>query len=174
VVHRAGSTHHGGARSCSRRVSGRACARLHESYTEGRQVLMSSSLTLRAHTNLRWLWLLVPGLAVFVSLRSFLVLQLLSAILLFAVLFVMLAALVAVFVALVVGFDRIIQWTLVALISLTRSFASWSCDVWMLPHHASCRPARQGTAESWPLSRSRQSGRLRQRPCQSRQHNNQN
>jgi hypothetical protein len=85
-------------------------------------------------------------MAVFVSLRSFLLLQLLSAIVLFAVLFVVLAALVAVFVALVVGFDHIIQWTLVALISLTRSFTSWSCDVRMLPHHASVAqrsPARR-------------------------------
>lgn len=76
--------------------------------------------SLRSFIDLRWLWLLAPGVAVFASLRSFLVLQLLSAILLFALLFVMLAVLIAVFVALVVGFDHVFQWTLVALASLTR------------------------------------------------------
>lgn len=80
----------------------------------------SLTLYLRAFIDLRWLWLLAPGVVVFASLRSFLVLQLLSAILLFALLFVMLAVLIAVFVALVVGFDHVFQWTLVALASLTR------------------------------------------------------
>jgi len=74
--------------------------------------------------NLRWLWLLVPAAVIVAAIQSFLVLQLLSAILLFAVLFLAFAAVVAVFLLLLVALDRILGWSLRALTPLGRSFRS--------------------------------------------------
>jgi hypothetical protein len=56
-----------------------------------------------------WLWLLVPTLAVLLSLRSYLTLELLSATLLFTVGFVILAAQIGTTVLLLVVVDRALE-----------------------------------------------------------------
>jgi hypothetical protein len=63
-----------------------------------------------APRNLKWLWLLVPAAVVLSSLRSFLVLQLLSALVLFAALFVILAVLAAGYVLLIVAADHVFEY----------------------------------------------------------------
>jgi hypothetical protein len=73
---------------------------------------------LAARRILKWLWLLVPTLVIFSSLRSYLILQLLSAMLLFMALFLFCGALLGAFLLVVVALDQLIQWSTVRLDSL--------------------------------------------------------
>ncbi|MGA7921592.1 MAG: hypothetical protein WCA38_18175 [Candidatus Acidiferrales bacterium] len=81
----------------------------------------SSTFLVRARRNFRWLWLLVPAVAILASLKSYLVLQQLSAVVLFTALFVIFAALIAVFLLLVVAIDHIFHLSMVALALIGRS-----------------------------------------------------
>jgi hypothetical protein len=90
----------------------------------------SWTFPLRAQKNFtRCLWLLAPAVAVLASLQSYLVLQLLSALLLFTALFVIFAALIAVFLLLLVAIGRVVQWGMVALAPTARSLQSSIGDV---------------------------------------------
>lgn len=91
---------------------------------------------LMARRNFKWLWLLVSVATVLVSFRSFLVLQLLSAMVLFALLFVILAALAALFVFLLLAVGYVLDWMMLALASIGRSFQSLIRDMGRLPMRA--------------------------------------
>ena len=74
-----------------------------------------------ARKNLKWLSLLGSALLVLASVRSYFVLQLLSATLLFALLFAILASLVASFTLLVIATDQLLEWAAAELASMLRS-----------------------------------------------------
>ena len=76
---------------------------------------------LTARKNLKWLSLLGSALLVLASLRSYFVLQLLSATLLFALLFAILASMVASFALLVIATDQILEWAAAEFASMLRS-----------------------------------------------------
>jgi hypothetical protein len=67
--------------------------------------------------NLKWLWLTAPALPVLAAVRSYFVLQLLSAGLLFTLLFATLAALTALFVLLLVAAYHALEWAAAQLVS---------------------------------------------------------
>jgi hypothetical protein len=92
--------------------------------------------SLMARRNFKWLWLLVPVATVLSSFRSFLVLQLLSAMVLFTLLFVILVFLAALFVFLLLAADCILDWMVLALASIGRSFQSLIRDMGKLPVRA--------------------------------------
>jgi len=71
------------------------------------------------------------------SFRSYLILQLLSAMILFATFFLFFAALIAVFLLVVVALDHLFQWSMVTLASIDRSLQSSLRDVGMLAMRAS-------------------------------------
>lgn len=79
---------------------------------------------MRAHRNVGWLWSLVPVVAILASLKNYVVLQLLSAVVLFTVFFVIFAALIAVFLLLLVAIDHIFQRSIVAIACIGRSVQS--------------------------------------------------
>ena len=72
-----------------------------------------SSLT--SCKNPKWLWLLVPSAMGLLSFESYLVLQLLSALVLFALLFASLAVLAGAFALCVIAADHLLQGTVDAL-----------------------------------------------------------
>lgn len=74
----------------------------------------------------------VPAVAILASLKSYLVLQLLSAVVLFTALFVTVAALIAVFLLLLVAIDHIFHLSMVALTLIGRSVQSSIRGVVML------------------------------------------
>ncbi len=96
--------------------------------------MFCNSLTflVRARRDFRWLWLPVPAVAILASLKSYLVLQLLSAVVLFTALFVTVAALIAVFLLLLVAIDHIFHLSMVALTLIGRSVQSSIRGVVML------------------------------------------
>ena len=92
---------------------------------------------LTARKNLKWLSLLGSALLVLASLRSYFVLQLLSAMLLFALLFAILASMVASFALLVIATDQILEWA-AARVRFNVALSQPSvCDVGSLPLRAS-------------------------------------
>ena len=92
----------------------------------------------------KWLWLLGPAAVVLSSLESYLVLQLLSALVLFTVVFAILAALAVGFALLTVALDCAFQWTIAALSSIGRSIHASFRDVGRSPMSAVGPPQLSG------------------------------
>ena len=91
----------------------------------------STTSLVRGRTNLGLLWLLVPVGAILSTLKSYFALQLLSAVLLFAVFFLMCVALIAAFLTILAMVDHIFRWAAVALASIWHSVQFSFSDVGM-------------------------------------------
>jgi hypothetical protein len=92
----------------------------------------SATFVLRLHGNCKWLWLLLSAGAIVALLHSFIVLQLLSAILLFAAFYVICAAVVGAFFVLLAALDRLFQWIVVAFVFIGRSLKSSFLQIEMM------------------------------------------
>lgn len=79
--------------------------------------------------NLKWLWLPATGLTVLASLRSDLVLQLLSAMAMFTLLFALVAALAVLIVLVLVEAVHVLEWAAAQFASTGRYLLSSACDV---------------------------------------------
>jgi hypothetical protein len=81
----------------------------------------SPALAVYFRRNVRWLWLLMPAAVVLDSLWSFLALQVLCAMLLFAACFLAFTAFIGAFLSLVLAADSFFAWLFSSLSSFART-----------------------------------------------------
>jgi hypothetical protein len=81
----------------------------------------SPALAVHFRRHVRWLWLLMPAAVALDSLWSFLALQILCAMLLFAAFFLAFAALIAAFLSIVLAIDSFLAWLSSSLFSHSRA-----------------------------------------------------